>query len=245
MIKTSLITLPLAAILFIQPAAAQQMAQCEGPLISMEGAGEVESIRDIAEVMLNVKSENKTEGEALEDLSRNLQKIIDVLEGLKVQEEHIRTESININPVYHQRNRQEIVGYRCTSRIYFKTFDLAKISDLMNGVMAGSDNLFSNISYSSSEKEQLEDQAREKAFKKAYHKVKLYAELSGNKLGQICTISENRIYTNIEQFGINRRSDQMMAMEAAPAKMGNLNIPIKPGMMKTNAQVSVVYQLEN
>ncbi|WP_438994178.1 SIMPL domain-containing protein [Pseudemcibacter sp.] len=245
MIKTSLITLPLAAILFIQPAAAQQMAQCEGPLISMEGAGEVESIPDIAEVMLNVKSENKTEGEALEDLSRNLQKIIDVLEGLKVQEEHIRTESININPVYHQRNRQEIVGYRGTSRIYFKTFDLAKISDLMNGVMAGSDNLFSNISYSSSEKEQLEDQAREKAFKKAYHKAKLYAELSGNKLGQICTISENRIYSNIEQFGINRRSDQMMAMEAAPAKMGNLNIPIKPGMMKTNAQVSVVYQLEN
>jgi len=36
----------------------------------------------------------------------------------------------------------------------------------------------------------------------------------------------------------------MMAMEAAPAKMGNLNIPIKLSMMKTNAQVSVVYQLE-
>ena len=114
----------------------------------------------------------------------------------------------------------------------------------MNGVMAGSDNLFSNISYSSSEKETLEDQAREKAFKKAHHKAKLYAELSRNNLGQICTISENRIYTNIEQFGINRRSDQMMAMEAAPAKMGNLNIPIKPSMMKTNAKVSVVYQLE-
>ena len=113
----------------------------------MEGSGEVESIPEIAEVMLNVKSESKTEGEALEDLSKNLQKIIDVLEGLKVKEEHIRTESININPVYHQLNRQEIVGYRGTSQIYFKTFDLAKISDLMNGVMAGSDNLFSNISY--------------------------------------------------------------------------------------------------
>ena len=210
----------------------------------MEGSGEVESIPDIAEVMLNVKSESKTEGEALKDLSKNLQKIIDVLEGLKVKEEHIRTESININPVYHQRNRQEIVAYRGTSRIYFKTFDLTKISDLMNGVMVGSDNLFSNISYSSSEKDTLEDQAREKVFTKANHKAKLYAELSGNNLGHICTISENRIYTNIEQFGINRRSDQMMAMEAAPVKIGNLNIPIKPGMMKTNAQVSVVYQLE-
>lgn len=245
MLKTSLIALPLAALLLIQPTMAQQTAQCEGPLISMEGSGEVESIPDIAEVMLNVKSESKSEGEALKDLSENLQKIIGVLEGLKIKDEHIRTESININPIYDQRNRQEIVGYRGTSRIYFKTFDLTKISDLINGVMAGSDNLFSNISYSSSENETLEDQAREKAFKKAHHKAKLYAELSGNKLGQVCTISENRIFTNIEQFGINRRSDQMMAMEAAPAKMGNLNIPIKPGMMKTNAQVSVVYQLEN
>ena len=84
-----------------------------------------------------------------------------------------------------------------------------------------------------------------KAFKKAHHKAQLYAELSGNKLGQICTISENRIYTNIEPFAINRRADQVMAMEAAPVMKGGLNIPVKPGMMKTNAHVSVVYQLEN
>ncbi|MCC3861341.1 SIMPL domain-containing protein [Pseudemcibacter aquimaris] len=243
MIKSSLFMLPVAAFIMTNTASAQQIAQCEGPLISMEGAGEVESVPDIAEVMLNVKSESKTEGEALQDLSENLQKIVDVLEDLNIKDEHIRTDSININPVYNPRNRQEIIAYSGTSRVYFKTFDLKKISDLMNGVMAGSDNLFSNITYSSSDAENLEDKAREKAFKKAHHKAKLYAELSGNKLGQICTISENQIFTNIQPFAINRRSD-MMAMESAPAMKGGLNIPIKPGLMKTSARVSVVYQLE-
>jgi len=222
-------------------AMAQNTATCQGPIITMEGNGEVESLPDTAEVMLNVKSQNKTEQLALQDLSNNLQKIIGVLEALKIKDEHIRTDSININPTYNQRNRQEITGYSGTSRIYFKTLDLKKISELMNGVMAGSDNLFSNITYSSSENEMLEDQARTKAFKKAHHKASLYAELSGNKLGQICTISENRIFTNIEQYGINRRSEAIMSSDAGMAKM---NIPIKSGMMKTTAHVSVVYQLE-
>jgi uncharacterized protein len=237
----NLLALGTLAISVSTTAMAQNIATCEGPLITMEGNGEIESMPDIAEVMLNVKSQNKTEGLALQDLSDNLQKIINVLEELNIKDEHIRTESININPVYNQRNRQEIIGYSGTSRIYFKTLDLKKISNLMNGVMAGSDNLFSNITYSSSENQSLEDQARTKAFKKARHKANLYAELSGNKLGQICTISENRIFTNIEQYGINRRSEAMMSSDAGMAKA---NIPIKPGMMKTTAQVSVVYQLE-
>lgn len=241
MFKASLLTLPLFTLLVASPSAAQQIANCEGPLISMEGAGEVESIPDIAEVMLNVRSESKTEGEALKDLSDNLRKIVEVLEVLKIKDEHIRTDSININPVYNPRDRQEIIAYRGTSRVYFKTFDLAKISDLMNGVMAGSNNLFSNITYSSSETESLEDKAREKAFKKAHHKAKLYAELSGNKLSEICTISENQIFTNIQPFSVNRRADAM-AMETV--SQGKINIPIKPGMMKTSARVSVVYKID-
>ncbi len=243
MIKLSLFALPFTALFFVQNVDAQTLKQCQGPLISMEANGEIESLPDIAEVLLNVKSQNKTEGEALQELSKNLQKIIDVLDDLKIKNENIRTDSINITPVYDPRNRQEIIGYSATSRVYFKTFDLGKISDLMNGVMAGSDNLFSNITYSSSEADHLEDQARIAAFNKAQHKAKLYAELSGNKLGTICTISENNVFTTINQFGINKRSDMAMTSEAM--SVGNLNIPIKPGKMKTSAHVSLVYQLEN
>ena len=89
MIKLSLFALPFTALFFVQNVDAQTLKQCQGPLISMEANGEIESLPDIAEVLLNVKSQNKTEGEALQELSKNLQKIIDVLDDLKIKNENI------------------------------------------------------------------------------------------------------------------------------------------------------------
>lgn len=221
-------------------ASAQQANICKGALITMSANGEIESIPDVAEVSLNVKSRAKTETEALQGLSENIQRIIDVLEDLKIKDEDMRTDSINVFPVYNQRDRNIIIAYESTSRVHFKTYDLSKITELMSGVMAGSDNLFSNITYTSTDKENLEDQARQAAFKKAQHKAKLYAELAGNKLGNICTITEGHVQV------MPRRMDMMRqeSMAAAPAPM-NLSIPIKPGKIKTTANVTLVYQLDN
>lgn len=233
-------TLFLVGIFTISACQAQEIPSCKGPIITMTATGEIESIPDVAEVSLNVKNRAKDEAGALQGLSQNIDKIIAVLDDLNIKDEDIRTDSISVFPVYDQRNRQEILAYESTSRVHFKTYNLDKITELMSGVMAGSDNLFSNITYSSTEIEKLEDQAREAAFKKAHHKAELYTELADNKLGQICTITEGHVQV------MSRRVDMMrqetMAMSSAPK---NVSIAIKPGMITTTAQVTLVYQLEN
>lgn len=233
------LALILASVFTVTACQAQEMSICQGPVITMSAVGEIESIPDVAEVSLNVKSRAKDEMTALADLSKNIQKIIDVLEDLKIKDENMRTDSINVFPVYDQRNRGEIIAYEGTSRVYFKTYDLSKITELMSGVMAGSKNLFSNITYSADDKDSLEDRAREKAFKKAQHKAKLYADLAENKLGKICTITEGNVQVMPRRFDMARQ--ETMAMAPAPK---NMSIPIKPGMIKTTAQVTLVYQLE-
>jgi len=234
------LTLILATFFLSNITHAQNAPYCQGPIITMNATGEIESIPDVAEVLLNVKSQAKDEVTALQDLSKNIQEIITVLEDLNIKDQDIRTDSISIRPVYNQRDRQEITTYAGASRVYFKTYDIKKITELMNSVMAGSDNLFSSITYSSTNKETLEDQARTKAFKKAHHKAKLYAYLSGNKLGSVCTITENNVQVMPRRFDMARQ--ETMALSSAPA---NISIPIKPGKITTTAQVTLVYQLEN
>lgn len=234
------LTLFLASIFTIAACQAQEIPSCQGSIITMSAVGEIESIPDVAEVSLNVKSRAKDEAGALQGLSQNIEKIIAVLEELNIKDEDIRTDSISVFPVYDQRNRQEILAYESTSRVHFKTYDLGKITELMSGVMAGSDNLFSNITYSSTEKEKLEDQAREAAFIKAQHKANLYADLAGNDLGNICTITEGHAQVMPRRMDMMRQ--ETMAMSAAPK---NVSIAIKPGKITTTAQVTLVYQLEN
>ncbi|MBT5073115.1 MAG: SIMPL domain-containing protein [Kordiimonadaceae bacterium] len=238
-ILTSLAVL-ISSIFLINASHAQEGAFCQGPVITMSAIGEIESLPDVAEVSLNVKSQAKDETSALIDLSANIEKIINVLEDLKIKDEDMRTDSISIRPVYDQRNRQEIIAYAGATSVHFKTFDLNKITDLMSGVMAGSDNLFSNITCSSTDKENLEDQARKAAFKKALHKANLYAELAGENLGNICTITEGQVQMMPRRIDMMRQ--ETMAMRSAPV---DISIPIKPGKITTTAQVTLVYQLEN
>ncbi len=234
-------TLFISIAAFSNLAYAQQPKTCQGSVITMSATGEIESIPDVAEVSLNVRSRADDEMAALQGLSDNIRKIINVLEDLKIKDEDIRTDSINIFPVYDQRNRQEVIAYEGTSRVYFKTYVLDKITELMSGVTAGSNNLFSNITYSSTDKDKLEDHAREAAFKKAHHKAALYAKLAGNKLGNICTINEGNVQVMPRRMDMMRQ--ESLAMAAPMPK--NMSIPIKPGKITTTAQVTLVYELEN
>lgn len=238
--QTKFITIFLASIFTISACQAQEFQVCQGPTITMTAIGEVESIPDVAEVFLNVKSRGSDEATALTNLGTNIDRIIGVLDDLDINDEDMRTDSINIYPIYNQRDRSQIEAYEGTSRVIFKTYDLANITELMSGVMSGSDNLFSNITYSSTEEATLEDQARTAAFNKAFHKAELYAELSGNTLGQICTITESNVQV------MPRRMDMMRqeAMGIASSAPMNVNIPIRPGKITTTAQVTLVYHLD-
>ena len=139
------ISLSAASMFLVGACNAQEVAYCTGPTITMSANGEVESIPDIAEVSLNVKSRGKDEMTALQGLSENIQKIVGVLTNMNVKDEDMRTDSIRVFPVYDQRNRQEILAYEASSQVHYKTYELDKITDLMSGVMEGSKNLFSNI----------------------------------------------------------------------------------------------------
>lgn len=248
--KTSITTLLFSVIFFTNSSYAQLASYCEGPVIIMEAEGEVESVPDVAEVTLHVKNENEDATIALQGLAQNIETVISILKKLKITDQDIRTDTVNINAnyggtPYRMNNEQEVTGYTGTSFIYFKTNDIKNLSELVNNVMQGSENLFSNINYSSSKEDELLIQARELAYNKAYTKAKHYADLTGNKLGKICTVTEGDIEDITDIYGQMAVARSMGYAAMAQSVSAIPNIPIKPGSIKTISKVSIVYQLEN
>ena len=242
------------SLLFTNFSHAQISSYCTGPVIIMEAEGEVESIPDTAEVTIDITSENETASIALQDLANNIDSVVNILKREGINDQDIRTDTVNIYPTYsngHMYPMEEdstIVSYNSTSFIYFKTTDIENIKELLNQVMKESDNLFSNIEYSSSNEEELMIKAREIAYKKAHSKAKHYAELSGNKLGSICTITEGDIEDVTDIYGqiAAARSFGVMRQVSLSSPEADIpNIQIKPGTVQTKTKVSVIYQLEN
>ena len=62
------LALILASLFTVTACQAQEMSICQGPVITMSAVGEIESLPDVAEVLLNVKSEAKDEVTALQNL---------------------------------------------------------------------------------------------------------------------------------------------------------------------------------
>lgn len=255
---TKYLTLFISSLFLTNIAHAQQSTYCSGPVMIMDSFGEVETVPDIAEIVLNVKSQNETEPLTLENLSKNMQRIIDVLHEINIEDKNITTRSINLNPVRDPQNRQSIIAYAGSSEIYFKTYQLDNITELMGKVMEGSNSLFSRISYSTTKENELKNEARAKAFENVSNKSKLYAQISGKELGDICTLTEGNINVVSNQYRANISTTNIVSeiMDSlnssgftdASANVERLipeTIPIQPGQIKISAHVSIVYQLKN
>ena len=85
--RTKFLSTLLFSVFIVSACQADETAMCQGPLITMSATSEIESLPDVAEVSLNVKSRAKDETTALKNLSRNIEKIIDVLENIEDQSE--------------------------------------------------------------------------------------------------------------------------------------------------------------
>ncbi|MCC3861342.1 SIMPL domain-containing protein [Pseudemcibacter aquimaris] len=228
---------------------AQLASYCQGPVIIMEGEGEVESIPDIAELRISIIANNENETIILNELAENTHKVINILKSINIDEADIQTGGLNISPMYGlepypRGNNSEITSFKGSSFVSFKTTNIENIEEIANKVMNGSQNLLSQINFSSSQKEVLLSKAREAAFLKAQNKAEQFTKLSGNRLGEICTITEGDIgkVTDPVNYAVNnyRMSGAAMLSQARIP-----NIPIKPGKIKTKSKVSIVYQLEN
>jgi uncharacterized protein YggE len=218
------------------PAAQPQPAQVAK--IEVVGEGRATARPDMARVHLGVVSEAASASEAIESNNRNMEKLVELLDRAGIAEHDIQTVQFSVSPRYrrsraaNQPSEQQIVGYQVTNTVRVTVRALKTLGSLLDEAVRAGSNRIQGISFDSSQRDALVDQARRSAVDDAKHKAQLYAEASGVELGRLLLLSEQ------PQVSIPRPELFAGARVAAASA-----VPVAPGELEFHARVYLDYAI--
>lgn len=158
--------------------------------IDVTGEGLVYVVPD--EVTINVRVEN--EGQEPKQLkNENDATVSDVLATIKemgIKAKDVQTEYVRLSKNYDYNTKT--YNYTANQSISIKVRDLKKYEPLMNALLESGINRIDNVSFSSSDNDALESQARKKAVENAKMKAQEYVSVLNQSIGKAVSISENR-----------------------------------------------------
>lgn len=203
------------------------------PLIDVNGEGTVRIVPD--EVTITVRVEHAAnEVKGLKE--KNDQVIREVLKFVKnagIPEKNVRTEYMNLGKNYDYNTKK--YSYTANQSLSIRVQDLTKYESLMSGLLESGINRIDGVSFSSSESEKLESEARKKAIQNARMKAEEYASALGQKVGKAIYVGESQ--TSIEP--------RMMMRSMVVADYESESAPsMALGEMEIKARISVRFLLE-
>ncbi|MEI6835800.1 MAG: SIMPL domain-containing protein [Candidatus Falkowbacteria bacterium] len=209
---------------------------------SVVGSGTVYAKADIANIEVGLKTDTKkTAAEATTESNDKMNKIVNELKKLNIEDKDIKTSNYSLNPVYNWTNvkGQELVGYEVTQTLTLKIRDLNRIGDVIAKTTEQGANQIGNINFTIDDEFALKNQARELAIAKAQEKAMLIAKQSGMKLGEVKSVYENAepvvspiMYSNAK-------------MDASVGGAISVSTPdIQSGQNEIKVDVTLVYEVK-
>ena len=209
---------------------------------SVVGSGTVYAKADIANIEVGLKTDTKkTAAEATTESNDKMNKIVNELKKLNIEDKDIKTSNYSLNPVYNWTNvkGQELVGYEVTQTLTLKIRDLNRIGDVIAKTTEQGANQIGNINFTIDDEFALKNQARELAIGKAKEKAALIAKQSGMKLGAIKSVYENSDPVISPIMYSNAKMD--LASGAAPQA---ISPNIQSGQNEVKVEVTLVYEVK-
>jgi len=158
--------------------------------ISVSGNGEAFSEADTATVFLNTQSQNKTSAEAKQAVDTSVNKLIEVLTSVGIEESALVAGQISLSPRYDYRNNTRVFsGYTASRSIQVEIDALDKLNPFLDAALAAQIDGINNIQYRSSEADSAKALARELAIKDSKDKAAFLAESYDASLGPVISIN--------------------------------------------------------
>lgn len=209
---------------------------------SVDGSGTIYAKADIANIQVGVKTGvKKTAVEASAASTDKMDKIIDQLKKLGIDEKDIQTSDYNLSPSYNwtEKTGQTLIGYEVTQNLSLKIRDLSKIGDVIAKTTEQGANQIGNIAFTIDDEFSLRNQARELAIGKAKEKAGLIAQQSGIKLGKIIGFSEN---APSPVYPLSYSNAKMDLGAGSSSSVPSPNI--QAGQNEIKVDVSLVYEVK-
>jgi uncharacterized protein YggE len=242
------------------------LAQDGKPFVSVSGSAEVRVAPDQVVLTAAVESRSAALAEAAAENELKIKQLLEFLQSSGVAANNVRTEFINIQPIFPQKNyppfgKQQMempsnaaqmprpvdgelekliqpIGYQVRRQFRIRITDLNTFETIYKGLIENGVNKIDGFQFESSELRKHRDEARLKAVKAAREKAEAMAKELGATLASIRSIQEvdDRFSTPAFQNSIS-----------APRFDGGVDNggSYATGLISINAQVSVVFGLGN
>jgi len=201
--------------------------------VDVTGEGIVRVVPD--EVTVNVRVEN-TGKNAKELKALNDRIVNDVLATVKkmgVDSKDVRTDYVRLSKNYEYNTKT--YNYAANQSIAIRIRDLNKYESMMDGLMASGINRIDGISFSSSNENNLESEARKKAIENAKMKAIEYVGVLNQTIGKAVSISESRT---------NNTPQPMYRAMAMESDSSGSQQTLAPGEMEIRVTVNVSFLLK-
>ena len=205
--------------------------------ITVSGTGETLVSADTAVITLGVNARDKDVQKAQQKVNETVAAIRRALMDLKVAEENITTDFINLYVIYDDMNDQEkVVAYHADSTLAIKATDMDQVGTLIDAAFAAGANTLNGISFSASGTEEAEAASLRAAVANARAKADVLAEASGLKITGIDQISDSGVYS----YG-NSAGNVYAKSMAAEADGGTV---VQAAKLVVSGSVTIVFNAE-
>lgn len=158
------------------------------PSVDVNGVGTVHVVPDRVTIQIRVENSADEVKGLKEKNDETVREVLRFLKKMNIAEKDIRTEYMNLTKNYDYNTKT--YSFSANQSISILIRDLSKYEDLMRGLLDSGVNRIDGVSFSSSDRKDLESQARKKAIENAKMKAEEYASALGQKIGKAISVSE-------------------------------------------------------
>lgn len=211
------------------------LAVAQTRTMTVRGAGEVLVAPDLATVRLGLTHQAESAAEAQNEVNRVAGRILEVIRGLGIPEESIRTVDLSLHAIYASVRRPDdqprIIGYRASNVVAVRTDDLERVGPIIDAGLQAGANRVEGVQFGLASDESARREALQRAADDARRKAEALAEAMGVRLLEVDEINEEGVTVPVREAFLERT----MAMDAST--------PVSPGQLSVSARVSLKYSI--
>jgi uncharacterized protein YggE len=215
-------------------AASQELSR----YITVVGRGKVSLVPDVAEINVGAEASGSTVSEAKAEVDSRMEAIVVALKEMGVTDEEIQTSHYSIYyerepfyPVPRGEGAQEAEGvYRVSNMLRVTIKEIEQVGEILDAVVEAGANQMYGVSFTISDDESWQSDAREKAMADARARAEDLASLAGVKLGEVLSVSE-----------VIGSSPIVVEREMAQAYGGG---GVAPGELEISLQIQVTFAIQ-
>lgn len=193
--------------------------------INVNGEGKTFAKPDIATVSLGMNTQGLKSQEVVDRNNEVMQKVIDAVKGLGVDEKDIQTTAYNLMPLYDYTERGRVFkGYSLDQQVRVKIRNFDIISDVLDKATSLEANTVGDLQFTVDDMEQFRAEARAKAIAQAREKATTLANQAGLSLGRLVNISEGYNSFPPVPYGVGFGGADLKETVAPSIETGQLEI---------------------